>query len=101
MDGGSHPRHSQTEKGNLMKKDKRLDQLAAALKDVSPVHLREALVKGESITLRITQGDKVDMQRVSKFCRLTLTEYITRLHWFASQRLFIDKAKEKVGRKAE
>lgn len=75
-----------------MKRTARLDQLAAALKDVSPDRLREALVKDESITLRITKGDKADMQRVSKFCRLTLTEYLTRLHLFASQRLILEKS---------
>jgi hypothetical protein len=74
-----------------MKPPKRFDRLAEALRDVSPERLREALVKEESITLRVTFSDKTDMQRVAKACKLTLTEYLTRLHLFASQRLFIDK----------
>ena len=96
MDSGSDPRHPQ--KGSMTKKTKQLDQLAAALQDVSPDRLREALVKDDTITLRITRSDKTDMQRVSTFCRLTLTEYITRLHWFASQRLFVDKTQKKKSR---
>ena len=96
MDGRSHPRDSQ--KGRLMNKRKRLDQLAAALRDVSPQRLREALVKDTTVSLRITQSDKADMQRVSKFCRLTLTEYLTRLHVFASQRLFLETTQERKGR---
>ena len=77
-----------------MKKHTRLDQLAAALKDVSPARLREALVKDETITLRLTHSDKVDMQRVATFCGLTLTSYIEKLHLFASQRLFLGQQRK-------
>ena len=96
MDGRSRPRDSQ--KGCLMNKRKRLDKLAAALRDVSPQRMRELLVKDTTVNLRITQSDKADMQRVSKFCRLTLTEYLTRLHVFASQRLFVDTTPQRKGR---
>jgi hypothetical protein len=81
-----------------VKKHTRLNQLVAALEKSSPDRLHEALVKDETITLRLTHSDKTDMQRVSKFCRLTLTEYITRLHMFASQRLFLEKTPQKKGR---
>lgn len=67
-----------------MKKDQQFDRLAEALKDVPPDRLREALVKDTPITFRATRHERDDMHRVAKACGLTLTDYLLRLHLFAS-----------------
>lgn len=70
-----------------MKKTQRFDRLAAALRDVSPDRLREVLVKDTPITFRATKHERDDMHRVAKACGLTLTDYLIRLHLFASKTL--------------
>jgi len=85
VDGGSHPRNPQ--KGCIVKKSQRFDRLAEALRDVSPSRLREVLVKDTPITFRATRHERDDMHRVAKACGLTLTDYLIRLHLFASRTL--------------
>lgn len=70
-----------------MKKDQQFDRLAAALRDVSSSRLREVLVKDTPITFRATRHERDDMHRVAKACGLTLTDYLIRLHLFASKML--------------
>ncbi|QOJ35588.1 MAG: hypothetical protein HRU82_11835 [Nitrospira sp.] len=70
-----------------MKQSKRFDRLAAALRDVSPDRLRDVLVKDTPITFRVTRQERDDMHRVAKACSLTLTDYLIRLHLFASKTL--------------
>lgn len=70
-----------------MKKDQQFDRLAAALREVSPKRLREVLVKDTPITFRATKNERDDMHRVAKACGLTLTDYLIRLHLFASKML--------------
>ncbi len=68
----------------------KLDRLAKVLKGISSDRLRDVLVKEATLTIRLTASEKADMQRVAKACGLTLTDYLTRLHLFASQRLFAE-----------
>lgn len=70
-----------------MKKANRFDRLAAALRNVSPDRLREVLVKEVHVTFRATRHERDDMRRVAKACGLTLTDYLVRLHLFASNKL--------------
>lgn len=74
------------------------DKLATALAKVSPEHLQDALRKGESITIRLTRSDKEEMQATAKSFGLTLTEYLTRLHYLATGKI---PARDKSGRGAE
>lgn len=65
----------------------KFDRLAELLKDIPPERVRMVLMKEETLTIRVTAHDKSEMQRVAKACGLTLTEYLTRLHTFASRKL--------------
>lgn len=66
---------------------KKLDRLAAALRDVPSARLISALVKNKTVTIRVTETDKAEMFETAKACGLTLTEYVLRLHWFAVENL--------------
>jgi hypothetical protein len=74
-----------------MKKFEPHNRLEAALRDVFPSDLRRALVKDTPITFRATKQERDDMHRVATACGLTLTDYLLRLHRFASQQLSVDK----------
>jgi hypothetical protein len=74
-----------------MQKDRPRDRLAAALSNVSHSDLRRALVKDTPITFRATKHERDDMHRMATACGLTLTDYLIRLHRFASQQLSADK----------
>ena len=63
------------------------DRLAKILKGVPPKKIREALVKSEAVTIRLTLSDKTEMQQAAKACGLTLTDYLIHLHHFAVKRL--------------
>lgn len=65
----------------------KLDRLAELLKGTTPARLRTAIVKSESLTIRLTLSDKTSMEQTAKHCGLTLTDYLTRLHWFAAEKL--------------
>jgi hypothetical protein len=64
-----------------------LDRLAAVMRKIPPDRLRMALVKDTVIQIRVTAVDKAAMMRTAQACQLTLTEYLTRLHYLASERL--------------
>jgi hypothetical protein len=70
-----------------VKKSPRFDRLASALRDVSASRLRDVLVKDTAITIRLTKHERDDMHHVAKACGLTLTDYLIRLHLFASEKL--------------
>ena len=73
----------------MKKKDQPRDRLGAALKQLSPNDLRRMLVKDSPITFRATKQERDDMHRVATACGLTLTDYLIRLHSFASQQLSV------------
>ena len=74
-----------------MKKDQPRDALSAALSHISARVLRRSLVKDAPITFRATKDERDDMHRAATVCGLTLTDYLIRLHRFASQQLSVDK----------
>jgi hypothetical protein len=61
----------------------KFDKLAELLKDTSPAKLKTLLVKSETIIFRVTASDKAAMETIAGECRLTVTDYLTRLHSFA------------------
>ena len=63
--------------------ERRLDELAEMLRKVSPARLETALRKTETLNVRATLSDKTSIQQAAKRYRLTVTEYLVRLHWFA------------------
>lgn len=65
----------------------KFDRLAELLKGTSPERLKTLLVKSESLTIRLTPTDKAGMERAAKHCGLTLTDYLTRLHYFVWDKL--------------
>jgi len=66
---------------------KKTDRLARALEKIPTKQLRASMVKTRAIALRVTAGDHAGMHRTAKACGMTVTEYITRLHAFAAERL--------------
>jgi hypothetical protein len=75
------------------------DRLADLIKTIGPERMREALVKTDVITFRVTAPDKRAMEAMAKVCGLTLTEYMTRLHYLAEQGMVELIEKETKGRK--
>ena len=73
-----------------MKKEQVRDRLGAALSNVSCSDLRRALLKDTPITFRATKQERDDMHQVATACGLTLTDYLIRLHYFASQQLCVE-----------
>jgi hypothetical protein len=52
----------------------------STLRSLSASDLDAALLKDQMIVFRVSKTDKSEMQRVAKAFRLTLTEYLMRLH---------------------
>jgi hypothetical protein len=70
-----------------MTKQRRPDKLDEAMGKISPRRLQSALPKTKMVTFRVSEDDKESMVRAAKKCRLTLTEYILRLHYLADEKL--------------
>lgn len=68
-------------------KGKGVDRLAELLRGVSPKRLDTFLAKRASLSMRLSETDLAGMKKVAKGCGLTVTEYLTRLHYFAETRL--------------
>lgn len=64
-----------------------LDRLAELIKKVPLQRRADVLVKSERINLRISLADKQGIERMAAGCGLTVTEYLTRLHYLAEQGL--------------
>jgi predicted DNA binding CopG/RHH family protein len=68
------------------KKEKALyDELAKAVRGMSPDRLALVLGKTESVRMRVTPAEKDAMKRTASRYGLTLTEYLTRLHALAEE----------------
>jgi hypothetical protein len=52
----------------------------STLRSLSASDLDAALLKDQMIVFRVSKTDKSEMQKVAKGFRLTLTEYLLRLH---------------------
>ena len=63
------------------------DKLDEAMGKLSRKRLQSALAKTRMVTFRLSEDDKESMARAAKRCRLTLTEYILRLHHLADEKL--------------
>lgn len=59
------------------------DKMAEAFTQVDPERLKAVLKKTESLTIRLTLADKEEMQEAASAFGLTLTDYLTRLHYLA------------------
>ena len=70
-----------------MATDIRIKKLAKILKDTDPDRLRTFIAKDSAITIRVSETDKADMRRIAKSLNLTVTEYLTRMHYFVAQNL--------------
>lgn len=66
---------------------KRLDDLAAALGDVSPDRLNSLVRKDQRLNIRATAAEKADMQATAAALGLSLSEYVCGLHLVAGPRL--------------
>jgi hypothetical protein len=67
------------------------DRLAKSLRGLSPGRMEQVLRKSETVQIRLTAAEKGGMKRMAKRYRLSLTDYLTRLHALA----------EEIARKAE
>lgn len=63
------------------------DKFDEAMRKISPKRLQAALAKTRIISFRLSEDYKESMARAAKKCRLTLTEYILRLHYLADEKL--------------
>jgi hypothetical protein len=67
--------------------EQQLDELADLLRTVPTDRIREALVKDETIAIRVTAAEKEEMKRMASTCNTTLTEYLCGLHRMARDRM--------------
>ncbi|MDP1769715.1 MAG: hypothetical protein Q8L74_13070 [Nitrospirota bacterium] len=63
------------------------DRLATVLGKIPAKRLRASLMKTKAIAMRVTEDDHEGMHRTAKACGMTVTEYLTRLHAFAAEKL--------------
>jgi predicted DNA binding CopG/RHH family protein len=70
-----------------MRTKPKTDRLATVLEKVPTKKLRASLTKTKAIAIRVTEDDHEGMRLTAKACGMSVTEYITRLHAFASERL--------------
>lgn len=70
-----------------MTKKERLDRLAELVKRIPPERMAKALIKSERIMIRVSLADKEGIERMAAACGLTVTDYLTRLHYLAEKGL--------------
>ena len=66
---------------------RKLDELAECLRGVPSRRLRDALVKDEMISIRVTAQEKEEMKQMARVLNVTLTEYLCQIHRFVQARL--------------
>jgi len=71
------------------------DQMKKLKKAIKPEELRQEMVKSARVNLRVSEADKEKMTKMAKLCGMTLTEYLTRLHLIAFEKLGDDVPKKK------
>ena len=64
-------------------------------KKLKPKELERELVKSARINIRVSEADKSSMTSMAKKCEMTLTEYLTRLHLIALEKLGEEVPKKK------
>ena len=57
------------------------------LKAKTPKQLTDTLAKTQSVIFRVSKTEKAEMQETAKSLGLTLTEYFSRLHAIAKDKL--------------
>lgn len=57
------------------------------LEQMKPKQLNDALAKTSVVTFRVSKADKDEMQTTAARLKLTLTEYLLRLHAIAKGKL--------------
>jgi mobilization protein NikA len=63
------------------------NRLATVLEKVPAKRLRASLTKTKAIAIRVTEDDHEGMRLTAKACGMSVTEYLTRLHAFAAEKL--------------
>jgi mobilization protein NikA len=75
------------------KRERNPGELEQALRGVRADKLRSVLTKDARIEIRVTSPEKAEMERAAKACNLTVTEYLTRLHHIAAERLGVKRGR--------
>ena len=81
-----------------MTQKEKLDRLAELVKAIGPKRMAQTLVKSENIQIRVTVADKAEIERMATYCGLTVTDYLTRLHYLAKQGLVKLVERQKKGK---
>ncbi len=66
---------------------KKKEKLSKLLSRTPRKKLRAALVKEETVQMRVTANDKAEMKKVAQMCRLSVSEYLTRCHQMVYDKL--------------
>lgn len=77
-------------------KNKKLDELAAAVKGIPAKRIGDCLNRQMTLNMRLSQVEKEGIKAAATRYGLTVTEYLLRLHALVSERAA--KAKTKSGR---
>jgi hypothetical protein len=65
----------------------KLNELASIIKDIPPEKVRTALIKSKAIYIRVTPTDKQSIKTTASNLRLSVSEYLTRLHFIVKDKL--------------
>lgn len=60
--------------------NKKINELAGIVKNITPGKIRSALVKDKAIYIRVTESDKASIKQEASKLRLSVGEYLTQLH---------------------
>ncbi len=63
------------------------DKLSRTMNGIKGSKLKASLTKDARIEMRVSTPEKAEIGKAAKACNLTVTEYLTRLHRIASERM--------------
>ena len=67
--------------------NKKLNELAGIVKRTPTEKLRTALVKSNGIFIRVTENDKKSVKETASSLRLSVSEYIIKIHYLIKDQL--------------
>ncbi len=87
MESQNNQRHPGPAGENISMSAKKKEKLSKLLSRTPEEKIRAALVKEETVQMRVTADDKAEMKQAAQMCRLSVSEYLTRCHQVVYDRL--------------
>ena len=65
----------------------RFEAVSESFRRLTPERLESVLAKRQKMQMRVSESDKAAIAATAKWCSLTATEYLLRLHYLAKELL--------------